>query len=109
METAKAKCHHPDDRGAGRRAAVIMNGFGDSVAARVWAAVAKLLESGQISMIGICAICARFYIKSRDWQKCCPRQECKRNYDNILSADRKPKARAEPKAKGEGNEELSYK
>ncbi len=85
METAKAKCHHPDDRAAGRRAAVIMNGLGDSVAARVWAAVAKLLESGQISMIGICAICARFYIKSRDWQKCCPRQECKRNYDNILS------------------------
>ena len=65
METAKAKCHHPDDRAAGRRAAVIMNGLGDSVAARVWAAVAKLLESGQISMIGICAICARFHQKPR--------------------------------------------
>jgi hypothetical protein len=74
----------------GLRAAVIMNGFGgNSVKNRVWAAVAKLLESGEISKIGRCAICGRFYAKSRDWQKCCSRAECKRKYDNFLSADRK--------------------
>ena len=88
------KAHTPTIEIRGIHAAVFMNGFGDSSNNRVWAAVAKLLESGEIRMLGVCAICRRFYVKSRDWQKCCAKSECKRKYDNILSAERKARARA---------------
>jgi hypothetical protein len=78
----------------GFRASVIMNGFGWDMSSRVWATIAKLLESGEIVMLGQCAICNMFYVKTREWQKCCSKTECKRKYDNMLSAERKARARA---------------
>jgi hypothetical protein len=79
------------------RAAVIMKDFGEDQKSRLWAAIATLLETGEIAKLGLCAICNNFYVKTRDWQKCCPKARCKRKYDNKQSADRKAKARHKQK------------
>jgi len=60
----------------------------------IWDSLAKTLETGEISKLGLCMVCVRFFIKNRDWQKCCDDTECKRKYDNRQSAERKARARA---------------
>lgn len=74
---------------------VVKQEFGDSV----WQAVARLLESGDIAWISQCPICGLFFVKNREWQKCCPKAQCRKHYENRLAADRQARVRRKRKRK----------
>jgi hypothetical protein len=81
----------------GKNGTIEIRGFRGSlintVRPHIWDSLAKVLETGEISKLGLCMICLKFFIKNRDWQKCCDDTECKRKYDNRQSAERKARAR----------------
>lgn len=85
-------------KGPGENGTIEIRGFVGSLMntapPHIWDSLAKTLETGEISKLGQCMICGKFFIKNRDWQKCCDRTECKRKYDNRQSAERKARARA---------------
>jgi hypothetical protein len=58
---------------------------------KIYQWLATVLERDELSNLGHCRTCQRFFIRSRPWQKDCS-PECKKNYDNILSAERKAAA-----------------
>ncbi len=65
----------------------------------VWQTIANLLESGDIFLIGLCSICETFFVKNRDWQKCCPKASCRKTHEHRLAADRQARVRRKRKAK----------
>ena len=52
----------------------------------LWQAIARLLVSGDIYLVGQCPLCLKFFVKNRKWQKPCP--ACRKTYDNQLAAER---------------------
>ena len=61
---------------------------------KLWFSVAALLETGDISKLGLCPICRKFFVKSRWFQKVCNKKTCRRAYDSQQSVERKARARA---------------
>jgi hypothetical protein len=57
---------------------------------RVWPTVARLLESGEISSLGQCLVCQKFFSKAHLKQVCCSKPaRCGKTYDNRLRLERK--------------------
>jgi hypothetical protein len=62
---------------------------------KVFGWLTRILERDELSQIGCCRVCRRFFVTSRDWGKYCRRpkakgpSECKKLYDNRLSPRRK--------------------
>src|SRR5262249_4347450 len=50
--------------------------------------VARILENDELDLLGLCRICAKFFVRKRPWQKCCS-EKCKKTLDNRLYAARK--------------------
>jgi hypothetical protein len=73
--------------------------FADAQGSQVWGSLAKVLETGAISKLGECLICQKFFAKNRYWQVICDDADCRREYDNRGSKDRKAKARSLAKAR----------
>lgn len=72
--------------------------FGDAQGSQVWGSLAKVLETGEISNLALCLICQKFFAKNRYWQVVCDDTDCRREYGNRGSAERKRKARVRAKA-----------
>ena len=47
-----------------------------------------VLERDELSRLGSCRTCGRFFIRRRRWQRTCDKT-CKTTYDNVLSRERK--------------------
>jgi hypothetical protein len=65
----------------------------------------RVLERDDISKLGCCRTCGKFFVRNRPWQLDC-NSKCKKNYDNALSAERKAATKQQRKSGRDEKREL---